>query len=143
MINLAPDLTVFIQIGLFVSLIFILNILIYKPVLKVLDSRGKKISGLEDDAARLNEEVEKKLAGYRERINAAREEGNAKRVILKKEGLDKEVEILEAVQGEAERTLLDAKDKIAKETVVALQGLREMSREMGKNIAEKALGRPL
>ena len=129
--------------GLFICLIFILNVLLYKPVLKVMEERGKKISGLEGEAELMGEEVEKKLADYKARIHEAKDAGNAKRVVLKKEGLDRETEILAVVHDEAQKTLSDAKEKISKETERALKKLQDMGKEMGRDIAEKALGRSL
>ena len=143
MVSIALDYTFFIQMGLFICLIFILNVLLYKPVLKVMEERGKKISGLEGDAELLGDEVEKKLADYRARINEAKDAGNAKRAVFKKEGLDRETEILGVAHEDAQKTLSDAKEKISKEAEVALKKLQEMSKEMGTNIAEKALGRSL
>ncbi|MBE9503171.1 MAG: ATP synthase F0 subunit B [Proteobacteria bacterium] len=143
MVSLALDYTLFIQMGLFICLIFILNVFLYKPILKVMEERGKKISGLEGEAELMGEEVEKKLVGYKARIDEAKEAGNAKRAVFKKEGLDKETEILAAVHDETQKTLSDAKEKISKETETALKKLQDMGREMGRDIAQKALGRSL
>ena len=114
MVSIAIDYTFFIQMGLFIVLIFLLNALLYKPVLKVMEERGKKISGLEGDAELLGDEVEKKLADYRARINEAKDAGNAKRAVFKKEGLDRETEILGVAHEDAQKTLSDEKEKISK-----------------------------
>ncbi len=141
MVSIELDITFFIQIGLFLLLVYILNVLIYKPVLRVMEERGKKISGMEEDAVLADKEVEEKLASYRLELDKAKQAGNADRTILKKEGLDKEAELLGAAHADAQKTLSAAKDKIAKEVESALATLKGMTEEMGKDIADKVVGR--
>lgn len=141
MVSIELDITFFIQMGLFLLLVYILNVLIYKPVLRVMEERGKKISGMEADAVLADKEVEDKLASYRLELDKAKQSGNADRAILKKEGLDKETELLGAAHAEAQKTLSAAKDKITKEVDSALATLKGMTEEMGKDIADKVVGR--
>ena len=141
MVSIELDITFFIQTGLFLLLVYILNVLIYKPVLKVMEERGKKISGMEADAVLADKEVEDKLASYRLELDKAKQLGNADRATLKKEGLDKEAELLGAAHAEAQKTLSAAKDKITKEADSALAILKGMTGDMGKDIADKVVGR--
>ena len=141
MVSIELDITFFIQTGLFLLLVYILNVLIYKPVLKVMEERGEKISGMESDALSADKEVEDKLASYRLELDKAKQSGNADRATLKKEGLDKEAELLSAAHAEAQKTLSAAKDKITKEADSALAMLKGMTEEMGKDIADKVVGR--
>ena len=141
MVSIELDITFFIQTGLFLLLVYILNVLIYKPVLRVMEERGKKISGMEADALSADKEVEDKLASYRLELDKAKQLGNADRATLKKEGLDKEAELLGAAHTEAQKTLSAAKDKIAKEVDLALSTLKGMTEDMGKDIADKVVGR--
>ena len=141
MVSIELDITFFIQTGLFLLLVYILNILIYRPVLRVMEERGKKISGMEADAVSADKEVEDKLASYRLELDKAKQSGNADRAALKKEGLDKEAELLGAAHAEAQKTLSAAKDKITKEAESALAVLKGMTGDMGKDIADKVMGR--
>lgn len=141
MVSIELDITFFIQTGLFLLLVYILNVLIYKPVLRVMEERGKKISGMEADALSADKEVEDKLASYKLELDKARRSGNADRATLKKEGLDKEAELLAAAHAEAQKTLSSAKDKITKEADSALAILKGMTEDMGKDIAAKVVGR--
>ncbi|MDT8317562.1 MAG: hypothetical protein RQ824_06165 [bacterium] len=141
MVSIELDITFFIQTGLFLLLVYILNVLIYKPVLRVMEERGKKISGMEADALSADKEVEDRLASYRLELDKAKQSGNADRAILKKEGLDKEAELLDAAHAEAQKTLSAAKDKISKETDAALAILKGLTEDMGKDIAAKVVGR--
>ncbi len=88
-----------------------------------------------------DKEDEQKLASYRLEQDKAKRSGNADRADLKKEGLDKEVELLGEAHAEAQKTLSAAKDKITKEVESALATLKGMTEEMGKDIAAKVVGR--
>ena len=143
MVSIALDNTFFIQMGIFIVLIFILNVLIYKPILKIIEERGKKLSGLDSEAKSIDSDVEMRLANYEAKIDSARDKGQAQRSVTKKEGLDKEVDIFAAAQSDAQQTLSEAKDKIAKEKKKALAALKKLNKEIGQSIAEKALGRSL
>jgi len=143
MVSITLDATFFIQMGLFLVLVYILNVLLYKPVLAAMEERGRKISGLESDAAGIEGELEEKLLRYREEIARAKEVGGQSRAALKKEGLDKEAELVGAAHADAQGSISQAKERIAKEKDIALEGLRAMTDNMAREIAEKALGRSL
>lgn len=141
MVSIELDITFFIQMGLFLFLVYILNILLYKPVLKVMEERSKKLSDLDSDAVSAEKKVEEKLAEYRAKLEAAREEGNAARGELKKEGLDKEATILEEAHKVARESITEAKERISKEKNAALESLRGMVDDMGRTITDKVIGR--
>lgn len=143
MVSISLDATFFIQMGLFLVLIYVLNVLLYKPVLAAMEERSRKISGMESDAAGIEGELEEKLLKYREEIAKAKEKGAQSRAVLKKEGLDKETELVGAAHSAAQDTISQAKERISKEKDAALKGLRAMTDEMARGIAEKALGRSL
>ena len=141
MVSIELDITFVIQAALFIVLMFILNVLIYKPILRVLDERSKRLATLDLEASSAEKKVEDKLVEYRTKINAAKEEGNAVRVSLKKEGLDREAQLLQAAHDDANKTITASRDKISKEMTLALDSLKAMTEEMGKIISEKVAGR--
>lgn len=143
MVSIQLDVTFFIQMGLFLFLVYVLNVLIYKPISKVMAERDKKITGFESDAKTIEEDLEGKLADYKAKLNEAKEQGSVLRTELKKTGLEKETEVLGAAHSDALATIENAKKKIEAEKEAALESLKNMAEEMGKGIAEKALGRSL
>lgn len=141
MVSIELDITFFIQMGLFLFLVYILNVLLYKPVLKVMEERSKKLADLGSDAVSAEKQVEEKLAEYKAKLDAAREEGTAERGKLKKEGLDKEAGILEEAHKSAQDSINEARERITKEKDTALESLRGMVDEMGRTISDKVVGR--
>lgn len=143
MVSITLDSTFFIQMGLFLVLMYLLNILLYRPVLAAMEERSRKISGMESEAASIENDLEEKLVNYKKRLAAAKESGSQNRAVLKKEGLDKEVSILSSAHSEANETLGQARERISKERDAAISGLKALTDELAKDIAEKALGRSL
>ena len=47
MVTVIPDFTLFVQMAIFLALIFILNNLLFKPILSIIDRRKKQLNELE------------------------------------------------------------------------------------------------
>jgi len=123
----------------FFVLLFILKILLYKPVLKMIDDRKKSIEESLEKAAKAQEEAERIKAEYDGMIARAREE--AREIINKaqKTAAAEKEEIIATAQREAQTLLADAKLTIAQEKEKAL---RELRQEIG-NLAVLAAGKIL
>jgi len=66
MVKVIPDYTMLIQMIIFLALIFVLNILLYKPILSIIDRRKKQLEESENEIKLFNESVEKRVAEYEE-----------------------------------------------------------------------------
>ncbi|MFH1830668.1 MAG: ATP synthase F0 subunit B [Pseudomonadota bacterium] len=62
-IELIPNWTLFIQIGIFLFVLFMLNFLFFKPLLKLMDRRKQFTSDASQEAASLNDESQQLEAG--------------------------------------------------------------------------------
>jgi len=71
--------TVWVQMANFLVLILLLNFLLYKPVLKIIEKRNKKIEESNDEVTSLDETIERKMAEYEGEIRHARAEANVQR----------------------------------------------------------------
>jgi len=66
------DYSLGIQIINFVLLIFILNRLLYKPLLGMIDRRKRHLEESEAEIKRLRETVDRKMAAYEEKLRQAK-----------------------------------------------------------------------
>ncbi|MBI3755732.1 MAG: ATP synthase F0 subunit B [Deltaproteobacteria bacterium] len=133
--------TLLYQVGGFFILYFILNALLYKPVLKILEERDKNIAGTKKEAEALEAELQKRLLEYKNKLNEAKTKAQEERLRLRQKGLDKEREILENAQKDSQDSLMEAKEKLVKDVKSALTRLKEESKIISKDIAEKILER--
>jgi F-type H+-transporting ATPase subunit b len=136
-----PDYTVFIQIVTFVALIFILNQLLYKPVLNIIDRRKKQLEELENEIKLFNDSVEKRVAEYEEKLKQAKAGASDLKKEIIKEGADQAKKIVDAVRNDIPLMTQAFQQKIDKEIQAARQILDGQSRKISLEIAEKVLGR--
>ena len=141
MINL--DITFIFQIVNFLVLMLVLNILLYKPVRKILADRAAEIAGGHEKAAALDLGVQEKMAQYEERLRDAKAKASEERGILKKAALAEESVLLEDARKDATDSVNALKGKVAKEAAEAREYLKEQTRSLSLEICEKVLGRRL
>jgi len=140
-VTVLPDYTLFIQIIAFLALIFILNILLYKPILSIIDRRKKHIEELENEIILFNQSVDKKAAEYEEKLKLAKANAAELKKEIIKEGTDQAKVIVDAVRNEIPIMMQEFQQKLDKEVQAARENLDSQSRRLSLEIAEKVMGR--
>ena len=135
------DYSLLLQIINFVFLIFLLNFLLYKPMLSVVDKRKRRLEESEEEINRLKRTVEEKMAVYEEKMRATRSEYLGKNKGYVKEGADKAKEILDETGRGISLIVEEFSGRLEKEVHVARKFLSGQSRILSVEIAEKTLGR--
>jgi F-type H+-transporting ATPase subunit b len=135
------DFSLLFQIVNFVVLIFVLNFLLYNPMLSVIDRRKRRLEESEEEIGRLKRTVEDKMAAYEERVRTARNDCLAKNKELAKEGSGKAKTIIDETNGEIALMVEEFSGKMQKEIQAAREYLGGQSHAMSMAIAEKTLGR--
>ncbi len=141
MINL--DITFIFQLVNFLVLMLVLNLVLYKPVRKLLADRAAEIAGGHEKAASLDQEVQEKMAQYEARLHDAKIKATEERGLLKKEAQAYEAEVLDQARKEANQSLGVIKGKVAQEAAAAKDILKEQAKSLSLEICEKVLGRRL
>ncbi len=141
MVSVLPDYTLFIQIIAFLALIFILNVLLYKPILSIIDRRKKHIEELENEVILFNQSVDKKAAEYEEKLKLAKANAAELKKGIIKEGADQAKVIVDSVRNEIPVMMQEFQQKLDKEIQAARETLDSQSRRLSLEIAEKGMGR--
>jgi F-type H+-transporting ATPase subunit b len=137
------DFSLILQIVNFLFLIVILNFLLYKPLLAIIDKRNDRIEKGREEINRLNRTVEEKMIAYEEKVRATKVEALAKNKHLTREGSDQAKAILDGVSKEIFALAEQYHVKLQAEILVARGALSSQSRRISLEIAEKVLGRRL
>jgi len=137
------DITFIIQIVNFLLLMLVLNVLLYKPVRKILADRAAEIAGGHEKAAEVDKDVQDKMAQYETRLREAKIKASEERGVLKKAALAEESVLLENARKDATDSVNALKGKVAKEAAEAREYLKEQTRSLSLEICEKVLGRRL
>ena len=141
MVTVIPDYTLLIQIVTFLILIYILNLLLYKPILAIIDRRKKQLEELENEIKLFKEAVDKKVAEYEEKLKQAKANATELKKEIIKEGDNQAKSIVDAVRNEIPLMTQEFQQKMDKEIQAARQILESQSRKLSLEIAEKVLGR--
>jgi len=142
-VSVIPDYTIFIQIIAFLVLIYILNVLLYKPILSIINRRKKQLEELENEIKLFNESVDKRAAEYEEKLKSAKTNASELKKEIIKEGAEQAKKMVDAVRNEIPLMTQEFQQKMEKEIQKARQVLDSQSRKLSLEIAQKVLGRPV
>jgi len=143
MVTVIPDYTLLIQMVIFLSLIFVLNILLYKPILAIIERRKKQLEESENEIKLFNESVEKRVAEYEEKLKQAKIKGSELKKEIIQEGVNQAKNIVDVVRNEIPVIAREFQQKMDNEVQKAMLILDGHSKELSLEIAQKVLGRPL
>jgi F-type H+-transporting ATPase subunit b len=137
------DWTLYAQIINFLLLVFLLNVVLFRPIRKALKDRQAKllaqeteINVLTDKGRSLEDEIKEELAD-------ARRAGAGAREALKQEGVQAEATLLEEVKRQAEAEWATVEKKIKADMAKARASLKTQSQTFAQLLATKILGREL
>jgi F-type H+-transporting ATPase subunit b len=140
---IAIDWTLYAQIINFLLLVFLLNLVLFRPIRNAIKDRQAKLLAQEaeinllmDQGRSLEDEIKEKLA-------AARRDGAGARENLKQEGAQAEASLLEEVKHQVEVEWATVEKKIKADMTKARQSLKKEARTFAQLLATKILGREL
>jgi F-type H+-transporting ATPase subunit b len=137
------DSTVFIQLVNFLLLIWILNQVLYKPILRILDRRKDILDKAQEEVKSVQETIDRRVAEYEEKIRAAKMEAMGQKGDLAKEGAAAAKVITDKAKGEISGMMGEFQTKLEKELASVRELLRNQSQRISSEIAEKVLGRSI
>jgi F-type H+-transporting ATPase subunit b len=133
--------TFFVQIFNFLLLMFILNKILYKPILKVLDEREARIAGGQEKAKELLDESQSILKSYNEKLYGAKIDAMTVKNSSRKQAVDEANEIIENARRNAETIVLDVQKEMTEEIARVKSELEPEIGVMAGTIAQQILGR--
>ena len=135
------DVSLVIQIANFIILICILNVILYKPIRRILSQRKEKITGLKQGIETYERDAREKEETFSSGIKAARAKGLKEKEALMTEASEEERKIIEDVNKKAQTDLDQIRETIAKDAEDARKSLHEEIDAFADAIGEKILGR--
>lgn len=135
------DYTMLIQMVNFLLLIVILNQLLYKPILGIIDRRKKQAQDTEEEIKRLNQSVEERIAAYEEKLRQAKTDALEEKTDIIKKGAEQAKGLIEAARSEIPGMMEQFHGEMNREVSDARGILAGQSHKISVEIAEKLLGR--
>jgi F-type H+-transporting ATPase subunit b len=140
-VTVVPDWTVGIQIVNFLFLIFVLNLLLFRPIRKILQQRREKIKGMESAIENAGKSVQEKESAFERAIRDARSKGLKEKEALVKQAEEEERRQVEAISSKAQAELEEMRRKIAADAERTRHSLQQQIGAFANDIAQKILGR--
>ncbi len=141
MVTVIPDFTLVVQMVIFLALVFVLNILLYKPILSIIDRRKKQLEESENEIKLFNESVEKRAAEYEEKLKSAKLKASEQKKEIIQEGVNQAKNIVDAVRNEIPVMAREFQQKMDQEIEKARAVLDGRYKDLSMEIARKVLGR--
>jgi F-type H+-transporting ATPase subunit b len=130
----------FVQLANFILLLIILNIILYKPFLRLFRERDENTKGALESAKALDKEKDDLLARVDAKLSEARGKARTSFEELSKAGADIQRSALEAAQNEAVEINRKAKADLEAAAEKARASLRSDVEAFAKQIVEKLVG---
>jgi F-type H+-transporting ATPase subunit b len=135
------NITFFVQVVNFLFLIAVLNWLLVKPTLRILEERRQQVEGTGEEAKRLTAETEQHIAEYERSLAEARVAAGRQKERLRMEGVERENEIIRTAREQARQMVEEMKEKIAREAKNASAAMKGEIEVLSTEITKKVLGR--
>jgi F-type H+-transporting ATPase subunit b len=135
------DGSIVLQIANFLLLIWILNMVLYKPIRKILLERKEKMVGMQSDIDGSAQQVQSKEDAYADGVRQARVAGQKEKETLMQAAAEEEKAIIGKINESAQAELKDVREKITQEMGTVKVALEKEIDAFANAIGQKILGR--
>lgn len=140
-IQLVPDGTLFIHIALIITMVFVLNRFLFRPVGRVLSEREARTHGRMNEARETLRRVMESLSQYESSLRQARAEGYSLLEQQQAEAYGERQRKVASVRKEVEVQIEEQKMEIRAQAERARVTLEEEARRVAANISSQLLRR--
>jgi F-type H+-transporting ATPase subunit b len=140
-ITVIPDWTLWVQIANFLLIVWVLNIVLFRPIRNILIQRKEKITRLEQNIETSDQEAKDKNETFDSGIRDARAKGISEKSALLNEASEEEKEIVDKINQKAQADLAEVREKIARDAEAVRASLQKEIDTFANAIGEKILGR--
>lgn len=135
------NLTLFVQMGVFLAVLVILNRFLFQPILQTFDERARRVEDAKSQARSLEAETARQVAAYQGQIQEARSEGELMREGMRRTASTESENLIRRAREETGDMLGELKERIAREYREASATLKAEAQGMAREVAVRVLGR--
>jgi F-type H+-transporting ATPase subunit b len=140
-VQLLPDLSVLWVIFFVLLLTFLLNQLLFKPLVRVIDARQSAVKAARDLADKAASDAQKAMAEFDAKTRAARQEIAGQMEETRRAAEAERVALVDSAHKQAQVTLAGAAAQLSGEVADARQRIERESGDLAHLIANRVLGR--
>ena len=140
-IQLVPDGTIVLHIAIIITMVFVLNKLLFKPINNILEERERRTRGRSGEARETIKRVEESLANYENSLRKARAEGYKLLEQKQSEAFGARQQKIGLVRQEVEQQIEEQKGVIHAQADEARATLESEAARIASGISSQILGR--
>jgi F-type H+-transporting ATPase subunit b len=140
-IQLVPDGTLVIHIAIIITMVFVLNRLLFRPVGRILSEREARTSGRSGEARETIHKVKESLSRYENSLRQARAQGYSLLEQQQAAAYDERKQKVAVVREEVERQVEKQKGEIRTQVEQARGSLRQEAEQVAADISSNLLRR--
>jgi F-type H+-transporting ATPase subunit b len=137
------DKTLIIQMVIFISAIFILNSLLFKPLLQLVERREQLTTGRIKEAKELEKKVEQIIKEYKEKLDEVRAKAMEERNEIRRVAQTAGEKLIAKAHDEAQALIQEAKAKLWLEASEIREKIKPEIEILARDMASQILGREL
>jgi F-type H+-transporting ATPase subunit b len=141
MINL--DITLIIQMINFLILLYVLNLILFRPIRKIIKERNQIIDDFNTDITSMTDQAQDSMDQFEQKILEARKDGMARVQAMKEEGEEAEAQLISATNQELQAKVEEARKRVGSEIRGARDQLRAQVQAFSVAVTEKILERSI
>ena len=138
---LTPDITTVWVIAFLLLCTFLLNTLVFKPILQVIEQRTNAVRGARELAESASHKAAAAAAEYDQKLNLARGEVYRQMDDMRKAALDKRASLLTSTRATVQQELSAATARVQQESKEAIAALDRDASNLAGAIVSRVLGR--
>ena len=138
---LTPDITTLWVVGFLLLCTVLLNTLVFKPILRIIEERAGAVRGARELAESSAQKAAAASAEYDKKLNTARAEVYQQMDEMRKAALDKRAELLASTRATVEQELRTATKRVQQESAEARAALDRDASSLAGAIVSRVLGR--
>ncbi|MGA8572991.1 MAG: ATP synthase F0 subunit B [Desulfobaccales bacterium] len=131
------------QLVTFLVLVFLLNMVLFRPIREALKARQARMDAQKSDIDFMETTGQGVDSETKDKLAAARREGVEARESLKQKGSEAEAALLEGIKREVDQEWSQVDERIKSEVAQARKSLQTQTQSFAQLLASKILGREL
>ncbi|MGA7577029.1 MAG: hypothetical protein ACLQUW_00150 [Desulfobaccales bacterium] len=131
------------QLVTFLVLVFLLNMVLFRPIREALKARQARMDAQKSDIDFMETTGQGVDSETKDKLAAARREGVEARESLKQKGSEAEAALLEGIKREVDQEWSQVEERIKSEVAQARKSLQTQTQSFAQLLASKILGREL
>lgn len=140
-IQLAPDGTIFIHIGLILFMVWVLNRTLFKPINQILAERERNTGGRMTETQELLQKAQTTENQYQNGLREARAEGYATVEQTRAAAVKRRQEYIAELKEETAAGIADEKARLDTQVAAAREQVQTQAEEIARKITSNVLGR--